>query len=154
MTKITKKKKVAKLEEMQELLDVSHIPGLKAIPIRTRKFIEFHWDFTDKDEIDIPIIKPEQVKDAIVKVFIRIRQEDAHKINTKKITDKILPHCYLLKPISPSIQKERKVRNKKLNADLTPLAAIDMWLSDKNVKDPEVIKNIAEEIIREIGTGE
>lgn len=154
MPRITKKKKVAKLEEKQDLLDVSHIPGLKVIPIKTRLFIEFHWDFTDKEEIDIPIIKPEQVKDAIVKVFIRVKQEDAHKINTKSIADKILPYCYILKPIVPSIQKERKVRNKKLNADLTPFAAVKMWLSDKNVKDPDTIQQIAEEIIREIGTSE
>lgn len=149
-----KKKKVAKLEKTQELLDVSHIPGLKVIPIKTRRFVEFNWDFTNSDEVDIPVIKPEQVEDAIVKVLIRVRQEDAHKIDVKKIADKILPHAYLLKPIVPSIQRQRKVRNKKINAEIQPLDAVKLWLEDKNIKDKEAIYKIAEEIIREVGIGE
>jgi hypothetical protein len=143
-----KKKKVAKLEEKQQLLDVSHIPGLKSIPIKTRKFIEFLWDFTNS-EVNIPVIKPEQVKDAIVKVVIKVKAEDAHKVSIKKIEEMIKPHAYLLKPIVPSVQKIRKVRNAKLNADIGPLDAVKAWLDDKNINSASQIYDIAKEIIEE-----
>jgi hypothetical protein len=150
LEKKVKKKKVAKVEEKQDLLDVSYVPGLKVVPIRTRRFVEFDWDFTNK-EVEIPIIKPEQVQDAIVKVTIRVKQEDAHKIDVKKIANKILPHAYILKPIIPSIQKQRKVRNKNINAATQPLDAIKLWLTDKKVNNVDLIYGLAEDIIREVG---
>lgn len=144
------KKKVAKLEKKQDLLDVSHIPGLKVIPLKTRRFVEFNWDFSNK-EVDIPLIKPEQVEDAIVKVAIRVRSEDAHKISIRKISSMIQPHAYVLKPIVPTIVKQRKTRITKLTTDITPLEAVKVWLEDKNIENSDEIYEIAEEIIREVG---
>lgn len=150
MAKLIKKKKVAKTEKKQELMDVSHIKGLKVIPLRTRKFVEFHWDFTNK-EVDIPVIKPEQVKDAIVKVSIRVKQEDAHKIDTTKIAKQITPFCYILKPIVPSVQRLKRARIERITSEIEPLEAAKLWIQDKKIKDPDKILQLAENIMREVG---
>lgn len=143
-------KKIVKVEqqEAQGLLNISNIPGLKAIPIRTRKFLQYDFDFTE--EVYIPKFDHEALEDAIVKINIRIKQEDAHQLHwLKDMEESIRKHAFHLKPITPSIVRTRKVRNKKINADIGALDAIKFWLEDKKPNNALEILAIAEEIIRE-----
>lgn len=145
---MAKIKKLIKKEVREDIIDVSHIKGLEAIEISARKFTQFDLDFTNSDVI---IPEFEDIKDAIVKVNIRIKQEDVHKININDMEDEIKKHCYILKPIVASIQKHQKVRDKNLTSELSPLEAIKVWVEGRNYKDKELILSMSEEIIRQEG---
>jgi hypothetical protein len=135
-------------EEGQGLLDLSHIPGLKAIPLKTRRFIQYEFDFTA--EHYIPSLDPEELKDAVVKVNIRVKAEEAHRLNwIKDMEAFIRKHAFHLKPIVPSLIRTKKVRNKRINADISALDAIKYWVDDKKPKYASEILEIAEEILRE-----
>jgi len=135
-------------EKGQDLLDLSHIPGLKAIPIKTRRFVQYDFDFTQG--VFIPAINPDEIADAIVKVTMRVNQEDAHKVNyIKDMEAFIRKHAFHLKPIIPTLVRPRKVRNKNINADIGALDAVKFWLEDKKPNGAKDILALAEEIMRE-----
>jgi hypothetical protein len=149
------KKTVAKTQVQQSLLDVDSIPGLKVIPLQTRKFVEFNFDFTNLDKVEIvharpliPIIRPDDIRNAIVKVSIRIRSEDAHKIDVKTLEQYIRQYAYVIKPIIPIIQKERRIRIKNITTDMNPLDAIKIWLANREVKNSDLVYELSEQIIR------
>ncbi len=146
------KKVIAKQQKVKELLDVSSIPGLKAIPIETRKFTQYDFDFTYPGcRVEIPKIDIDEIKDAIVKVNIKVNQDDAFKINVKELFEFLSQHAYVVKPIVPSVLKKRRARIKKLTADISPLRAVEVWLLEKKHKDADEVQKIAENIIRKVG---
>jgi hypothetical protein len=121
---------------------------LKAIPIKTRKFVQYDFDFTE--EMYIPSIDPNEFTDAIVKVTIRVKQEEAHRLEwLKKFEDYIRTWAYHLKPVTTSLVRTKKLRNKKINADISALDAIKYWVDDKKPKYASEIIQIAEEIVRD-----
>lgn len=152
MAKIKKvKKKVVKPRDKIDSIDVSVVKGLQKIEIKARKFAQYDLDYTNSKSTILPEFNVEDIKDAIVKVNIKIMQEDAHKIVAKDIEDIIKQHCYILKPITLSIQKEKTVRNESITAELSPIEAVKAWIIDKNYKDAKRILEISETIIREEG---
>lgn len=137
---------------MKELLDVSCIKGLKIIEITNRNFAQFDFDFTFPGcIIEFPIINVGDIKDAIVKVNVKINYEDTHKINIKEFEDNLRLHAYIVKPIVPQIIKSRRTRIKKLTADLSPIKAVEVWLIEKKHKSHDEVFAIANDIIREVG---
>lgn len=135
-------------EKGQDLLDVSNIPGLKAIPIPTRRFLQYDFDFTS--EMYLPKLDPEEIKDAIVKVTVRVKQEEAHRLTwIKEFEAFVRQYAFHLKPIIPSLVRIKKVRNKKINADIGALDAVKFWLEDKKPKYSKDILEVAEKIMRE-----
>jgi len=98
----------------------------------------------------IPALNPDDFKDAVVKVTMRVKQEEAHRLNwIKDFEEFIRKHAFHLKPIVPTLVRTKKVRNKKINADISALDAIKFWLDDKKPKYASEILALAEEIIRE-----
>ncbi|MDF2615455.1 MAG: hypothetical protein K0Q47_110 [Sedimentibacter sp.] len=147
------KKTIAKPSQEKGLIDVSVIPGLKAIEISTRKFTQYDLDFTYPGcKIEFPVIRDYDLIDAIVKVNIKIKSDDIHKINIKEFEEMLKEKAYVVKPIVPQILKTRRVRIKKLTADLPPIKAVEVWLIEKGHKDADQILSIADDIIRKIGT--
>lgn len=150
--KIKKVKKIiAELEKENNEYDYSIVKGLEVIKLNTRKFAQFDFDFTNSKNIEIPIIKDEDIENCIVKISIRINQEDLYKINLKEFESNIREKCFILKPIIPVIQKIRRVKNKELTNDLGPIEALEVWLLNKKHKDSEEILKLSKEIIREEG---
>lgn len=152
MAKIKKvKKQIIEPVNKIDSIDIDHIKGLKKILINARKFIQYDLDYTNTKNITMPEFNMNDIKDAIVKVNIKIRQEDAHKIITKDIEDIIKQNCYILKPIIPNIIKEKTIRNENLTSELSPIEAVKVWIVDKGYKDAKRLLEISETIIREEG---
>jgi hypothetical protein len=147
-----KKKIIAKKKEENNDFDYSVVKGLTVIKLNTRKFSQYDFDFTVPGKaIELPKILPEEIKDAIVKVTIKINFEDIYKINIKELENYIMKYCFLLKPIIPSIQKTKRVKHKDLTSDLSPIEAVNVWLLNKKHKDSEEISKLSKEIINEEG---
>jgi hypothetical protein len=146
------KKVLAKPSEEKGLLDVSSIPGLKVIEIKTRKFTQYDFDFTYPGcKVEFPIVDINDIKDAIVKINVKIRYDDIHKINIKEFEDMLRENAYIVKSIIPQIIKIRRTRIKELTTDLPPIKAVEVWLIDKKHKDSDEVFFIADEIIRTVG---
>ena len=142
------KKKVVKFEKVQNEIDVSFIPNLKLIEIKTRRFVQIDIDLTtQKDNIHIPEFKEDDIKDAIVKMNIIVNQEDAHHINKEAIEKNIRQYAYLLKPIIPNVRRSSKRLNSKVTAELGPIDAVKVWLEKNDPKNKKKILEVAEEII-------
>lgn len=150
MAKMIKKVKKVIKEERMDCIDVDEIEGLEAIEIIARKFKQYDFDFTNS-EVNIPKFNKDEIENAIVKVNIRIKQEDLSKISIKEMESEISKYCYILKPIVANIQRDKKVRNNKVTVELSPLEAVKAWLYGKNYKDINKIYELSEEIIREVG---
>ena len=149
MSILKKVKKVKK--QTNNVFDYSIVEGLTEIELDTRKFIQFDFDFTTPGQlVGLPHIDFKELEDAIVKVTININLEDMHKINIKELELNILEYCFLLKPIVASIKRTKRVKNKNLTTDLTPIDAVKVWLkNNKHVDSVELLK-LAKQIIEDV----
>jgi hypothetical protein len=148
--KKVKKKIIAKSNKENNNFDFSEIKNLKSIQINTRKFRQFDINMLD-EKSEFPKIKKEDIEDCIVKINIKIKLEYMHKINISEIYNYVSSNCYILKPITPIICEDIKIRNKDLTTDLSPIEAIEVWLKDKEIKNKKEIFEFSRSILEEEG---
>lgn len=112
------------------------------VPIDARKFVEIDLDFVENPKL-LDGFKMPEVKDAIVKVNIRILEEDVHKVVVQELMDS-LKNAFYVKKIVPKIVKERTARIKSITIDSTPLDAVQQFME---VKKPKNSKSIMEKAL-------
>lgn len=122
----------------------------KFIPTNARKFVEIDLDYVENSNLFAKGILLPDVKDAIVKVNIRVLAEDIHKVPIEEIVS-ALSGAYYVKKIVPKLVKEKVVRIKNLTIDSTPLESMQRYLEVKKPKDADDIRSKAELLMREVG---
>ena len=125
-------------------------------PTKYRKHIEYEFDFINnpvlREQNILDLIKPEDIKDANVKIKIEGTETDQALVDIEKIREKVEKYAKVLKPISPSFTKNKNKKDmnevKKVIND--PKKAIDEFLKSRknlNKEDKDKIKEIAYNII-------
>lgn len=134
------------------------------IPTQTRNLIELKLDYSDKlykKTINEKILhdiqdfdKNTPLKDAIVKVIIKVRENDSYFVSQAKIKGEIMSknikHC---SSIFVSAVNNRQLRDDGINETVSPKKAIATFINNlaesSNMKE-KLIK-LAEKIIKEVG---
>ena len=118
------------------------------MPIKARKFVEIDLDFVENPEwlLGVELV---DVTDAIVKVNIRILEEDLHKLSMESIQS-ALDSAFYIKKIIPKIVKEKTVRIKSITIDSTPIDAVRQFMEFKKPKNSEAIMEKAERLMRDL----
>ena len=151
MGKLNKKRQPELSTVPQDTDRLNKINGLIFIPTEYRRFIQIELDYTDEELFKK---KPSKligdVKDAIVQITIRIKQEDICRLDMDSIQDAV-KDAYHCKNINPIIVKERIIRNKKINADITPKKAIKLFIKEHNQKLADKIYKAALDMMFEVG---
>lgn len=126
---------------------------LKMVGTNHRKYLEFNFEFNQGDKsITKKIIDrmdDEVLGDKIIQINIKIWEEDISKLDVDKIYDFLeLKFPFYVRPIIPTIQRQKSLRNSEITADLKPEEAIKLFIKAMNPEDSDEIEEMALNIFR------
>lgn len=146
---------VLKKRKQREIPDgFDKMSDIRFIRTSARKFIQVDLDYTDDTLFnkDVNSLIP-NVKDAIVYISVKVRQDDLYRIDINAIKDAV-KDSYYCRDIMPIIVKERSLRIKALRTTTTATDSVRAFVKTYKPKNMKKILLIAEEMIRELGIDE
>ena len=112
-----------------------------------RPFIEIELDYTS----DIKEKMPKIPKNAVVKLNVKVNEEDSEKHDWVKLRKLYAKKCYYVKPVLPHIIRKHHARNNKQIISLSPLDASKVWMKKHKPKNRkrkiELVKDYIEGVL-------
>lgn len=147
------------------VLDTDNIKNPEIINTPVRNLYEMNFDYTEveklfknqiTDKIILDIEKfnmKRRLEDAIVKLVVKVKEDDLYYINHSKIKEYIMSKkVQHMAPLNITSVNFRKLRNKNITETVSGKTAMTHFI--KNLIEPEQIKNklikFANEIIEEV----
>lgn len=131
------------------------LKGITFHSTNPREFVLINLDFSENQDLFDENIEDyfRNVKDAIIKVNIRIKSEDLHKLDINQIK-MLVKDAFYCNEIVPLIIKQNVIRISRITPDLTVNDAINIFIQSKNPKRSKEILELSLDLIKRVGIDE
>lgn len=131
---------------------VKELKGITFHSTNPREFVQIDLDYSEnedlfEEDLDFVFIG---IEDAIVKVNIKVKAEDLHRVDLNKIKE-LVKDAYYCKDIVPLIVKQNTVRISQITPDLSAEAAIRGFIDSKKPKRSKQILELSLNLLKEVG---
>ena len=126
------------------------------IKIPTRRLFTLEIEINQDDEDPTEIILEEieanrmQIQDAIIKLIYKIPQALANQVRERPIRKALAGAFYIASITKEIIDKLSRVRDKRLNEDVEPLKALELFLENHYSKRQELLLKYTSDLLKEI----